>query len=748
MPEQTNLQLKKSAKIESGLVNLASNLCRKFNDFASHRSDKEDEWVKAIRQYDGQWDEDDREKIEKVLQEKNALSAPNINITRPKTDTAIAKLTDIQFPTGGDYNFRLRPTPVPEGIREALEINEPTPEMQAQAQMMGGDPAQVPSPAAMAQQAIKEYYDAAQGMTRQIKDQFVQTNYGTKARMAIRDFCTLGTAVLKGPYVKENKKTRYGEGLFPVVETGITPAANRVDPRLFYPNPSCRLPEELKESFEVHLMDKEELAALAKSPAYMADQIKMAIELGGNENDIPPIVQMTSFYKTGLDYKSKYVVHEYHGHIPKEILLELGEITEEEANDPLQDFYGEVWFCDRTVIRISRPILDGPFRSKYKVATYKPDPNSLFGHGVPYLIRHVQRILNTSYLMLMDNAGLTSLPQIVLNREVIEPAARDGDYSMYPGKVWTMTEYGIDVREAMNFVNIPANSQGLTQIIEMCLMFADMESMLPNHQQGEPVKANNMAGIAQVLTAMSIIQKDASQCWDDNITEPLVEDFYHYNMQDPDVDDRIKGDMEVEIGGATARIDSQMRGQDIERILGLSQMSEEFSVQINPVKAFRELVANSKAGDILRTTSEVRQELTRMQQERQQQAEQPDPQMLKAQADLMNAQANMENIKLQQQKMQFDQQIAQAKLQAEMQVRQLEVEARNTATLANLQQSQDARELELIKLASQREMTVEELATKLNIAVISNETARAKIEADITKQMREINVKEEHGSGL
>jgi hypothetical protein len=350
--------------------------------------------------------------------------------------------------------------------------------------------------------------------------------------------------------------------------------------------------------------------------------------------------------------------------------------------------------------------------------------------------------------MLMDNAALTSLPQIVLNREIIEPANRDGDYGIYAGKVWSMTEYGIDVREAMNFVNIPANSEGLTQIIDMCLMFADMEAMLPNHQQGELVKANNMAGIAQVLTAMSVIQKSASQNWDDYITEPLVEDFYHYNMQDPDVDERIKGDMDVEIGGATARIDAQMRGQDIERILGLSQMSEEFSVQINPVKAFRELVANSKAGDILRTTAEVREELARMQQEAQQQAQQPDPQALKAQADLMNAQANMENIKLQQQKLQFEMEIAQAKLQADTQIRQLELEARNTSILANLQQAQDARELELIKLASAREMSVEELANKLNIAIISNQTAREKIEADILQQQKEINVKESMGSGL
>jgi hypothetical protein len=118
MPEQNNLQPKKSAKIESSLINLASSLCRKFNTFASQRSDKEDEWLRAIRQYDGMWDDDDREKIEKVLQDSNATSAPNINITRPKTDTAIAKLEDIQFPVGGDYNSGSSLLPSPKGSRK------------------------------------------------------------------------------------------------------------------------------------------------------------------------------------------------------------------------------------------------------------------------------------------------------------------------------------------------------------------------------------------------------------------------------------------------------------------------------------------------------------------------------------------------------------------------------------------------------------------------------------------------------
>jgi hypothetical protein len=49
----------------------------------------------------------------------------------------------------------------------------------------------------------------------------------------------------------------------------------------------------------------------------------------------------------------------------------------------------------------------------------------------------MQRVLNASVRAMMDNAGLSSGPQIVIDGDVIEPADGNGNsYELTPRKVW------------------------------------------------------------------------------------------------------------------------------------------------------------------------------------------------------------------------------------------------------------------------------------------------------------------------
>ena len=79
-----------------------------------------------------------------------------------------------------------------------------------------------------------------------------------------------------------------------------------------------------------------------------------------------------------------------------------------------KDFYKDAQILER---------MTEPDRIIIFRVTWEDDKGSVFGHGIPYLMRHAQRVVNSSWLMLLDNAGLTAGPQIVLNREMIRPAA-------------------------------------------------------------------------------------------------------------------------------------------------------------------------------------------------------------------------------------------------------------------------------------------------------------------------------------
>jgi hypothetical protein len=727
---------------------MASSLDRKFDLYAGARHDKETEWTIAIRQYQGQWDADDRSKVEKALESASASSLPTVNITRPKTNVAIARMQDIQFPLGGDFNFTLAPSPVPRAIEQALNFEGQDSALEAEGVAAGLNPEEVPTPAELAQDSIDSSEEAARLMTREIRDDLVEAKYGAAARLAMEDLCILGTAVIKGPTLSYKKSRSYTPEGELVVMHEIVPDVQRVDPRLFYPDPSARETHDIGDAFEVHLPDMATLRDWADTPAFMRDQIRKVLMQEPDASELPSSIQDTSYRDTGLVTRNRYVVKEYHGLLDKAVLFEGGLISEEEHEDPLAQFMGEVWLAGRTVIRLSLSPIAAEDSTPYGVATWERDHASVFGHGMPYLLRHPSRVVNNAYLMLLDNASLTSGPQIVMNKEMIEPADRSGDYSLSPHKIWFMTEYGEDVRQAMQFVDIPAQMEGVSSIIDMAMQFADVESSTPMIQQGEmPAGNNTLTGLAMVTTASNIVQKRASMCWDDQITVPLITRLFHYNMQYNDNQD-IRGDMVVKIGGATDRIEAELNAQHLERILGLSQTSEEFAIQVDSTKAFRKIVDNSQAGDILRSSGEVQEMMAQQQAAAQGEQEAPDPRAIQAQAMMIEAQAKaqsaMTTAEHQKQTLAFNM----AKQEQQTQLELAKLESQKLKDFVDMQKTQDARELALMKMAAERNTTVEKMAQELNIAVINNETQRQKIMVDLTKQREEIDHAQATGEGI
>jgi hypothetical protein len=93
-----------------------------------------------------------------------------------------------------------------------------------------------------------------------------------------------------------------------------------------------------------------------------------------------------------------------------------------------------VWFCEGVVLKAAlNPTEVGGLG--YHVTWVKKDETSPFGFGIPRLMRNSQKVANASWRMVMDNAGLALAPQIIMAMGV-RPA--DGNWTLYPGKVWIM----------------------------------------------------------------------------------------------------------------------------------------------------------------------------------------------------------------------------------------------------------------------------------------------------------------------
>ena len=728
----------KEALQNAALSSLLGNLNLKLSEYVSKRYEKEQEWLIAEKQYAGLSDILD-DKPQQALSSSFGKSIPIVNITRPKTNIATARLQDVQFPLGGDFNFSVRPTPYPE-LKEIAEDTE----------QMPGAPDGV-TVGEVAQNTMAIAVAKAQRMEARIHDRFVETDYAKKARMAMEQTCRLGTGVLKAPVLANKRRKTYhpepdsdGKNVQIVDYTPDTvPTVQWVDIRTWFPDPSSRPGISIPDAFELHQMTRNELVELADNPAFYANRISEALR---SEPDVSHIADsaLRSIINDNQNTKTRYPVMEYHGPLDKECMFALDLISEKEKEDPLVVIQGEVWFVGTQIIRVSAAPLEGEETIPYFVHTWEDDQTSVFGHGVPYLMRHSARVVNSAWIMLLDNAGLSAGPQIVLNKEMIQPAVASEGWSIRPMKVWFLTQYGASVKEAMQFVNVPTQQEPISNIIELALQFADIESSIPQILQGEIPSGNNtFGGVAMVMTASHIVQKKISEKWDDQITVPLVKKFYDYEMQYGE-DDSLKGDYEVMAAGATGRIDAQIRSQDIERIIGMAGSNEAFMEHIDIGKAFREWVATTRVGaDILRPAEEV--EASR---QAAMQNPPPDPVLITAEAKAKQAEAAVAKVEL-------DKSIKPQELNLRAQVEEAKVDKENRLVIVRekeaeitLQIAQMERDLELLKAAHEDNKTQREFAADMQTTIVDNETKRLLKKADIDKFNTEIAYANKHGEGI
>jgi len=744
---------------------LGQELEAKFTKYHNKRTDKEQEWAKALLQYNGS-DDYGKEKG-KMHESPSRRRIPKPNITRSPTNLAVSRMRDIQFPLGGDYNFHIEALIDPE-LEELIDQQQQTSEQeQQQAPVPPAPPAPLPpdqaiqlqappqeqNPVASVDSEINEEREKALRMQTLIRNQLAASRYGKKARQAMRDWAILGTGILKGPEEEVKKSKMYDHYLDSdgglqselVVDHITMPEVYFVDPRLFYPDPGALLPEDIEDCFEVHPVGKRELIRLSDNPHYLSTNIKAAVLMKPDGNRLQSTSGLFTSRNGDADFSNKYLVKEYHGSLPKDVLHLMGYISNADKEDPLKEFFGKVFVVRGVVIRVSMALLDGDDTIPYHMAVWEQDDSSVFGHGMPYMRADQQRVVESTYAMLLDNAGLSAGPQIVLNRDAIQPA--NNKWEIESMKIWYMTEYGTNVQDAFQFVNIPNNQQSLMNIIDSAMQFADIESQSPMIQAHTTPQANVPAmNMGMVLTEANVHQRELSQHWDDNITIPLINRWVHYNMQ-YSADPGIKGNFKVAVGGATERIDNQILAQDIERILAMASQNPDYMVQINEAEAFRRWVAATRAGpSLLRSTHEVNKKL----QERQQAAANipPDPQMIQAEAVMMREQSRQEET---QAKLQIEQQSSEVKLQlaqADLQLRKMELQLRAAELQAKQTEKQMELQIALLTAQNNDDMNLRKMDFDLNIEQSKQDLTRELKAIDLEKFNTELSVKLSEGSGI
>jgi hypothetical protein len=659
------------------------------------REQHERRWLDDLRQYHGIPTFAQGTKELPSTQEEYRQTRDNI--TRPKVLLASSRLGDMLFPTT-DRNWDVQPTPDPELSTNGMADTE--------AELVE------------VRAAAKASCDR---MKLRIEDQFGESNYSGAGRRAIDDACMYGTGVIKGPFPKTTRRMRSkadGSGMQAVgVEVREKPAVCWVDLWRFFPDPARRI-EESEFVCELHMMTSKTVRNLAKSPGFEPRQINRLLSMKPEHGSLT--IGMLGDRATAVSpdrlthgmNDGRYSMWEYTGPLPKEVmccfldqLQRSGQLGEEDHAElyaemdlnELSTVEANVWFCQGIVVKAALLPCEHE-RLNYHCFNFEEDPEDIFGYGVPYILRDDQRSRDIVWQAYMLNTIMSSAPQLGVKKGALVPSGPSGrgvDLSCTRPKVWAFNDDTADIREAFQVFMIPNVTKELQAVLEQIGDNANEHTMLPEIAQGEPTNAVPTArGLSMLMNASNIVQRRLAKAWDDNITRPLLQSFYEYNMVYGPAE--AKGDFDVMAKGVSHLLVKDVQANNFLMALEIfmnSEVMQPWMKEDEWVKMAME-VMELDARRLLKTQAEV-DEMRAQQAEQAGQAQ--DPETIKAQAAQKHAEARVQEA---QSRAQIGQQSAQLQAQT-LELKHAEFMERLRAERELAEMSMEAKRSELLlKMAS------------------------------------------------
>lgn len=710
--ERSVLDALEPAAIQVRVDVLLASLEREADRRVGARRTIEQRWVRESFQYHGRY---------MVHEEKSIKASSNIhrstvymNETRRKTDAMEDRIVDIEFPVD-DSNYSIMPTSVPQLSDEAmawarfaaenqqalLQLPEGAPEaaeaMEAQRQAL--------QRATETQAIMDEARRRTESMKNEMDDQLQECGYNHECKKVIHDACKLGTGVMKGPVLAASSKKYWSKRIDPqsgftvhemAVEEKPRPVFYRIDPWNWFPDMDATNVKESERFFERHLLTASGLKKLARIDGFIKDNIRRLLKEKARSRAPHYLSELRSIAddRSTADESEKYHVWEYHGPLDMEDMHCLAALSDDSdliayagEIDPLEEIYVTVWFCQGVLLKFGiHPLEDN--ECIYSVFNYKKDDHSIFGFGIPHLMANQQNILCGAWRSMVDNSNLATLPQILINKSIVEP--EDGDMTLYPGKVWIKKSGVAPGEKVFETFHLDIRQAEQAAIIEMTLQAIDREIGVPTIAEMEngAIPTQTAYGFAVLSGEKKIPFRAMIQHFDDNITVPNMQRLFNWNMQFSD-NDAIKGDMRIRARGVSTFLLRELQAP------ALMAMLTQFSAHpiLGPalkVMPMARMVAQAMMlpqHEVIKSDEQVAADLKAAEQN---QPEEPSPDQIKLQVAETNYRAAIEQAQINAESRKYDVD------------RQYEIEIlrQETALNKNLDNNEAKREIERQKRES------------------------------------------------
>lgn len=533
-----------------------------FDKSCAARQEIENKWVQDLRQYKGIY-------APEVLAKMNKYRAKAfIRLTRAKVKTVDSRLADLLFPANGDKNWSIEPTPIPEFSDKKMAAI-----LQLWKEESGEDATRESLEMLMNEEAKKQ----ARKMSKVIEDQLVELKYREIMRNVIHSGNVYGTGVLKGPLVTitENRQyykqvTKNGKETWLLQEhDAITPFVEYVRVWDMYPDMGADNLDDCRYIVQRRKMDKHDLVGLSKRSDFDADIILKYLDScpDGDYERLPFEQELSSLgdiiqaQDAGSSSSKKYEVLEFWGYVDAVDLERYGvEIPTEKKSQV--ELIANIWTLGDYVIKATLSPLEG-VKWPYFFYYYDKDETSLFGEGIPSIMKDIQDLINSSFRAMLDNAAISAGPQVEVNLDLLSEDEDPRDF--YPFKVWLRTGEGADASNpAIRQLQIQTNSAEYLNMIELFRTYGDEITSIPRTLWGEPTGTNTRTsgGLSMLMGNANITIKDQVKNFDDGITKPFITALYYWNMQF-NSDEDVKGDYAVVARGSSSLIAKEVRSQTL-----------------------------------------------------------------------------------------------------------------------------------------------------------------------------------------
>ena len=713
------IEAKASRAREEVAMKIANEQEQEWSRRKSLRTVKEDEWLHAQALYLGPLAYNDQRYKDTPFVKGGKNRRPDVNIVGNKCDIAISALETTQF-GAGDKNWSIRQSPAPEGQGDVVT--------------------------------------AAMLMDREIADQLERCRYGVECRQAMTDFVILGTGIMKSPLNVGKPKKGWedlGGGVFkPIYSSDFTPGVRRVDPWLFFPNPSATSWEDLDDTQEVHPWSQRKMKELLYNPGFDGEAVKRILKEAPKRSNHTALPDSKTLTNNNEAWTDRYIVIEGYRKLPISDLeayykgdSSLIPTTVDESGDFV---FCEIWTCQNEILRIAEPMLESCVKPPYEGVVWKADPSSVFGFGVALIMADQQRVVTKAWHDVLDNSQVSAGPQVVVNKALLEAA--DGDTAtITPWKVWNVSDFDVKVTDAISFFSPPNNQEALMSTLNAARSFADEESGIPMLQGGfeSPQGEQSATGTAIQAQRGTAALFSKSTRWDDYMTTPIIHKMYEWNMLfNPKPE--IKGDFEIDVDSTTSALKQQIELSNLEKLsveASQNPMTAEW-IKMDELLRTRLQMMRISNTDIVKTPEVV-------EQERAQKQEEPNPDMIKLQIEQQRVQIEQEELALKREQLQYELSQGQQRELWEHEERMATAEARNFENQADMYGKAADRDIAMMQLASTEGIKLADIEARLQANVMKSEfekfKAGAQLEleaAKVSNVQQEINLKRAGKSGI